>query len=220
MPRFSTTQPLWLFPMSTVSLCNRTAPQSGVRRRRQPVVRSSRQFRHFYSVAVSPLSPWGHLPSRRRALVFLLEACHELRSFSIRSSIGRILVSAVLPRAPRCDHLLALHPHATHQHPLASMTKVSVVSSYCVSATFGHHALTETDDPVDAARAFHAIHAEDRPFVIKVRNSQARPNGSGQLIAQTASSRAGGKSCYGKWAGNGDPAFSSAYRLLLESGGR
>ncbi len=93
-------------------------------------------------------------------------------------------------------------------------------AGYCVSATFGHHALTETDDPVDAARAFHAIHAEDRPFVIKVRNSQARPNGSGQLIAQTASSSAGGKSCYGKWAGNGDPAFSSAYRLLLESGGR
>ena len=34
--------------------------------------------------------------------------------------------------------------------------------SYCVSATFGHHAHAKTDDPVEAARAFHAINAADR----------------------------------------------------------
>jgi hypothetical protein len=98
-----------------------------------------------------------------------------------------------------------------HQENL--MTNIS----YCVSATFGHHAHAETDDPVDAARAFHAINADDRPFVIKVRSSQARPAGSGQFIAQTANRTVGGNTSHWKWSGDCDPAFSHAYRLLLES---
>ncbi|PLX76760.1 MAG: hypothetical protein C0607_03605 [Azoarcus sp.] len=88
--------------------------------------------------------------------------------------------------------------------------------SYTVAASLGEHESRDFTDARDAARAFHAMDANNRPYVMRVkRGPEYAPGGSGQVIAQTAGRGEPGKAIeYWKYSGNQDPAFDEPYHEL------
>ena len=87
--------------------------------------------------------------------------------------------------------------------------------NYTVSASRNHESQNFANAQ-EAAEAFHAMDANDRPIVVRVTHGgDLGPGGRGQIIAQTAGKSEPGQAInYWKYSGNQDPEFDAAYREL------